>query len=248
MKRLLIAITAILTLGTLDVNATNLVPSAPEEKSADKKGVEAYINLDKFHEIVVDFVGNIKFVQSSESRIEASGPERIIRHTNADVSDGVLNIYFDEGAQIKMRKGEKLQLTIYSPTLTRINLRGVSDLKASGTVNTPAIEILNDGVGNISFADLQCKKLTVVSNGVGNISLKGTTDSASYKSDGVGSINAYEMISKVTVVSLNGVGGVQCYASEQCDLVNNGIGNIHYKGTPAVERIQKNGIGSISRK
>ena len=69
-----------------------------------------------------------------------------------------------------------------------------------------------------------------------------------YKSDGVGTIKCYEMISKSTTVSLSGVGGVECYASELCELVNDGIGNISYKGNPEVENIKKSGIGNINRR
>lgn len=248
MKRLLLTLMAILALGSLEASAAKLTVASASDNPAVRKDVEAYMNVEKFHDVVIDFVASVKFVQSDSSRVEAVGPERIIRRTNCEVKDGVLKIFFEKGEDIKMRRGEKMQLIIYSPTISRICLQGVGNLKAPGTIKTQSLEIVNDGVGNIVFDDLQCQKVTVICNGVGNISLKGNTESAVYKSDGVGTIKCYEMISKSTTVSLSGVGGVECFASESCELVNEGIGSISYKGNPEVENIKKSGIGKISRR
>ena len=248
MKKILLTAIAIFALGIPGTKATNLTVVTAEAVPSIQKEVKAYMNVDEFNEIVLDLVASVKFVQSDRSYIEAKGPERLIKRTDVDVKGGVMTVAFEKGENIKFRRGEKLQITIYSPSITRLEFKGVVNFKAPETIETPILEIVSDGVGNINFSDLQCKKVIVSSEGVGNITLKGNTDSAVYKSDGVGTIYAYEMISKVTNVSLNGVGGVQCYASEQGDFINNGIGNISYQGDPKEEHINSPGIGKVRKK
>lgn len=216
--------------------------------SAAVKMVDAHINLQPFHSISTDVLGGIRFCPSDRYRIEATGPERIIRAIDVKVENGVLRINVKKDAQIKMRQGEKLHFVIYGQSLSSLRLDGVGNFKCSDAIRTDTLEIMNTGVGNIRLEDLQCRELIVKNEGVGNITLKGRADKATYMSDGVGNIYAYDLQSRAAVVSLNGLGSVQCHSSESADYTSNGIGHIYYKGNPPVQRIHKNGLGAISRR
>ena len=225
----------------LHVTITPSSGSAPAIKM-----VEAHINLQPFTSISSDVVANIRFFQSDRHRIEATGPERIISAIDVKVEDGSLRITAKKN--LKMKQGEKLTLTIYGQTLNSVRLDGVGNFKCPERIKTDKMEIKNDGVGNIQIDNLHCHDLYVKNEGVGNVSLRGRTDAATYMSDGVGNIRAYDLLSRTTTVNLKGVGSVQCHASERCELTNNGVGHIYYKGNPETQRIHKNGIGAISKR
>jgi len=212
------------------------------------KMVEAHINLQPFHAISTDVIGGIRFYQSDRNRIEATGPERIIRVIDVKVENGVLRITTKEKTSIKMRQGEKLSFVIYGQSLTSLSMDGVGSFKCPEGIRTDKLEIVNTGVGNIRMDDLRCSELIVKNEGVGNITLKGRAEKATYMSDGVGSIYAYDLQTRAAVVNLNGVGSVQCHSSDSAEYTNNGVGHIYYKGNPTVQRIHKNGLGAISRR
>ena len=225
---------------------TSLPVETPTSPGVSVKMVEAHIDLAPFTSVQTDVLANIRFFQSDRHRIEAEGPERVISAIEVKVEGGVLKITSKKN--YKLKGGERLTLTIYGQTLRSISQDGVGSFRCSERVETDRMEILSTGVGSVRMDDLQCNKLVVKNDGVGNINLKGKTNQADFVSEGVGTIYAYEMESQVTTVVLNGVGSVQCHASERCDLTSNGVGNIYYKGNPETERVHKNGVGSIRRR
>jgi len=209
------------------------------------KIVEAHMNVSPFTSIHSDVVATMRYVPSDRYRIEAEGPERIISAIDVRVEKGVLRITTSK-KNLKMRRGERLSLTVYGRELKAIRLDGVGSFKCSERLEAPLLEVFNTGVGSINIDDLQCNEVVVKNEGVGTITLKGQTGKASIASDGVGSIYAYDLQSCNTIVHLNGVGSVQCHASESGEFINNGVGSILYKGRPETLSVHKNGIGSIS--
>lgn len=243
MKSFLVIPIAALLLGTT-FNAEES-SAAPAESTLERsvKVVEAHINLAPFTAIHSELLTGIRYIPSDRHRIEAQGPERVISAIDVRVEKGVLHIVAKE--KLRMRRGERLNLTVYGRELSAVRLDGVGNFRCTETIKTDKLDLVNSGVGNIFFDDIQCSELVVKNEGVGNITLKGETTKATYMSDGVGSIYAYDLLSHDTTVNLNGVGSVQCHASERCEYTNNGVGNILYKGRPEVQNIHKNGVGSI---
>lgn len=233
----------------LNASAKTLtITSEPAENAAatDKKMVEAYMKVEPFETITIDLVLSVCFVQADKYCVEAQGTERLIKAIDIKVKDGQMTITSDK--HYKINRGEKLTLTIYSPTLSRIVLNGVGNVRIPDKLETKFMEVVNNGVGNIRFYDLQCDELIVKSTGVGNIELAGRTEKIIITSDGVGSVEAYDMVSKVTNVQMDGVGSIHCYASERIDCTNDGVGSIFYKGNPTIEHVRKTGVGSIKSK
>lgn len=246
MKKIIIVLTILIGGFTQNLQAEALTMHVTSAVEPAGKVVEAYINLDAFTELCTDVVATIKVVQSDRSRIEAQGPEHVISVIDASVKAGILHVTASK--DLRMKNGEKLSLTIYTPTLSRIRQDGVGSIRCEGSFKTQKMEIINNGVGGVKMEDLQCQLLTVSSNGVGGIDLKGATEKAVYQSDGVGSIDAYDMISKVTEVRLDGVGSVHCHASERIDARNSGVGSIRYEGNPEQVNVHCDGVGSIRRR
>ena len=246
MKKTIIALAILLGGLAQNVQAEAFTMNEQPTDKPVNKIVEAYINLDSFEGICTDVVANIKVIQSNRYRIEAEGPERVISVIDASVKDGVLHVTMKK--DLRMKNGEKLSLTVYTPTLSRIHQEGVGSIRCEGRFEIQAMEIINDGVGGVKMNELHCELLTVISNGVGGIDLSGETKKAIYKSDGVGSIDAYDMHSEVTEVELDGVGSIRCHASKRIEAHNNGVGSIRYDGNPEQVNVHCDGVGSIRRR
>lgn len=242
MNRIILSVIVLLMSVAYDLRATeNAVTSTVPDKN-----VEAHINLRPFDAIHSDVVAAIRFYQSDKSRIEAEGPERVISAINAEVRNEVL--YITSKKNLRLNRGEKITLIIYSPTLSRIQLDGVGNVTCPQSVSTKCMEIINNGVGSVKLNDLHCEELIVKSEGVGGIELQGETLKATYRSDGVGSIEADEMLSEDAEVRLSGVGSVRCHASKSINACNDGVGSIRYSGHPEQEKVRNNGVGSVRSK
>ena len=90
--------------------------------------------------------------------------------------------------------------------------------------------------------------ISVRSDGIGNVILKGEAEKASYHIKGIGNLNAKDMIVSDVVVEQKGIGNVSCYASGKITVSTNGIGNVDYFGNPPTTDINKSGIGNVKRR
>ncbi len=207
-----------------------------------------YINksytLEPFERIECDFVGNIIYTQSNNVNVEIYGPDNIVPLVEMRVDNNTLYISVKDQKRIRLRR-TNLELSISTPTIRFIKARGVGDVKLDGQISTSQLEILSEGVGNISTKSLNCEDLKVVSKGVGNVELTGKTTNASYSLYGVGDIRAYNFKSESVECLLTGVGNINCYASESISVNSKGVGSIKYKGNPHDKNISKSGVGSV---
>lgn len=232
--------TSLLILGVCALTFTSCVQS-------QRVTSERY-DLQPFSEINSDIVGNILFEQSNETSFEAQGSEDMIDKLMWDVKDGVLYLDYESPKRINFsffKSKQKLEITLSSPEITRIQNDGVGNITLGGEINTEKLEIQSNGVGNFKAFDLSCREVHVSSAGVGNLSLGGVTDSLSVYSDGVGNVKTDELETKRAIVHSSGVGNVSCYASGSIDIDADGVGNVTYYGNPKLKKINSNGIGRV---
>ncbi|MBP8823052.1 MAG: DUF2807 domain-containing protein [Flavobacteriales bacterium] len=122
------------------------------------------------------------------------------------------------------------------------------DFRFEVTVEVPFIGLLTqNGVGHASlggFYDLG--HLVVINNGVGDISLQGTTGHLEVTQHGVGRVNGQNMEADTCQVGLTGVGSVEVRVHDLLYGYLTGVGNIYYHGTPVVD-VSDGGVGSVIR-
>lgn len=219
-------------------------PNAVPEKS---RGVVANMKLSEFNAVYCDVVANITIEQGDEYLIEARGPEHLVLLIEPEVnSNGVLTVKATK--KYKVKKNNGVTIRIVTPTIDMVYNEGVGNIYLKGTFETQMMTVTNEGVGNITFDDLQCEILQVMNEGVGNIVLAGkATKRAVFKSDGVGNIEAYNVVVPDLTANLNGVGNIECYVTERFTCQANGVGSIYYKGDPKHTNIRNSGIGKVRR-
>ncbi len=227
----------------LSASATDTPNAVPERN----RGVVAHMELPEFNAVYCDVVANITIEQGDEYLIEARGPEHLVLLIEPEVnSNGVLTVKATK--EYKVKKNNGVTIRIVTPTVDMVYNEGVGNIYLKGTFETQMMTVTNEGVGNITFDNLQCEILQVMNEGVGNIVLAGkATKRAVFKSDGVGNIEAYNVEVPDLTANLNGVGNIECHVTERFTCQANGVGSIYYKGDPKHTNIRNSGIGKVRR-
>lgn len=205
--------------------------------------------------------------QSGKSGLTISIDENLFPLLDISSSDGVLLIK-------QQNKDDKLYPTEFtvkgsSENLRKVSLSGVmhfivetplksDDLKisVSGTGNVVmdkraeigSLKASISGTGDVSAANLTCDQLDGSISGVGSLKLKGNAEKAKLSVSGKSDIDAYDFAVKEMSASVSGVGNLKVHASSKLNASVSGIGNISYKGNPEDVKVQKSGMGSISKK
>lgn len=199
--------------------------------------------IQSFTSVESEIIGNIIYSQSERVSVRAEGDKELIDNLRVTQKNGVLKMSHE--FKLKAKNKKKLTLYISSPTIVEVDSDGVGNWVMKGKVKADNLKIEFDGVGSFEALDLESNKIEVDFEGVGNLTLGGTTDFLEIESEGVGSVNAENMRAKNAIIKSSGVGSVKCYASESIDLTNVGVGSITYYGNPTVKNMMNTGVGKI---
>lgn len=203
----------------------------------------SFNNIKDFSSIYSTSVANIEYIQSDTVSVVIEGPDNYVPLFLVREENGVLKIDMKDKARIS--KGSFVKIKLSSPKFNKLENEGVGNVKLLGKIQSDVVEIDNDAVGNIKVENLICKRLEISSDGVGNLNLAGTCESASYSVDGVGNLNAKEMKVSNLEVDLAGVGNITCFASKSLVVKSDGVGNVKYAGNPVSKQINRDGVGSV---
>ena len=200
-------------------------------------------SVASFTSVESDVVANVIYTQSSRVSVRAEGDKDMVDNLRITESKGKLKITHNK----KVRTKNKKNLTIYisTPTIEELNIKGVGNWTLKGKVKADNLKINVEGVGNLEALDLESNNIKAGYEGVGNLTLGGTTDFVEIKAEGVGSINAEKLRAKRAIVKSSGVGSVKCFASDDLDLTNEGVGSITYYGNPKTKKLNNSGVGKI---
>lgn len=198
----------------------------------------------EFHEIDLNIVATVEFVQGNESKVVLTAPDNYIELFKFENKDGELDVAFAR-RNINI-EGKNVHLTIYSPTLSSLNNSGVSNVSIK-KLTAESLELDNSGVGSINIKDLQAKTVDVDCSGVGNVTLAGSAASADLDCSGVGSIHAADLEAQTVEADVSGVGGIQCWATESIKGDVSGVGSLKYKGEPKAKDLHRSGVGKVSQ-
>lgn len=228
----------VLLLTTLFVLIGITTASAKETQSVSKN-----YSVKSFSSINANTVANIVYTQSDVASVRVNGVEELIDYLEIDVRDGVL--FIENNIALDKHGYAPLVVFVSSPRLDSIETRGIGNWCLKGKVKVDNLNIISKGIGSIHALDLQSKKISVKYNAIGNLKLGGTTQIVEIFSDGVGSIDCKSLLAKTAVVRSTKSGKVNCFASENIGLYNEGIGEITYHGNPSFKNLKNGGLGKI---
>ena len=207
--------------------------------------IEKEFSQKPFNKLIIQVVGNIKIVQTSDSdsRVVFSVPDNYLDLFALDNNGEELKIKFKKNNTNIF--DEKVHITVYTPNINSIVNSGASKTGLDSLV-TDKLEIVNSGVGSFSLNNLKADQVNVKCSGVGSIELTGETNTVRLKCSGVGSINASQLIAKSAEVKLSGTGSIKCYSTEEIEGSVSGVGSLQYGGHPKEKDLHSSGVGSIS--
>ncbi|MBR5842411.1 MAG: DUF2807 domain-containing protein [Bacteroidaceae bacterium] len=239
-------LSCVMMVNALSVQASggaNIASTASEDNS----GVVARMDLPAFTGVYSDLVASITIEKGDKYFVEAHGPEHLIQLIEPVVEKEGGTLTLKAKREYKTKK-QGITIRVVTPQLDLIYNEGVGDIRTKGDFKTQMMTITNEGVGNITIADIECERLQVLLEGVGKIIITGKATHAVFKSEGVGGINAYGLQVANLNAELEGVGGIECNVTERFTCSSEGVGSIYYMGNPKQTNIKSNGIGKVVRK
>jgi hypothetical protein len=168
--------------------------------------------VSDFHSISLEGIGNILLTQGTPQSLRIETHQSVLGRLTTSVSNNVLQIKLEDCIEGSL---DKLDIHITIPDIEKLEILGVGNIIGQNELDLDALEI-----------DIE---------GVGDISLYGSTDRLEITSSGVGNVRAFDLISGVCEVFLTGAGNVEVTAENELEANISGAGNIFYKGTPVIE-------------
>jgi hypothetical protein len=216
--------------------------------NAQQRITSKTFDVQPFEAVESNSVANTHFFQGPTTSLRAEGNKDLIDRLNVNVEKGKLIIEMQKSAfNNNNLKNKKLDIYISSPTLNLIEMEGVGNFLLEKAFNSPKLEIVSDGVGNLKADNINCEQMFIRSHGVGNIQLAGKAVDVTILSDGVGNIKAEKLVAQHASVNLSGVGNVAFNCSKSMDVELSGVGNAIYYGNPQVKNVSKDGFGKIKQ-
>lgn len=230
----------------LAVAMTNCKLNLHRDLSPSKEWVTKKYSVTPFKSIESNVPVSIVFTQADIHKVEAQGPENYVGHLVISTKDSTLSLKMDD-PKINFRSLKKngITLSVSAPTLSRVVHKGIGVIHLKGGISLADLDIFSNGVGDIRSDSLRCNRLTVLTNGVGDITMKGEAAFARYTSNGVGNMHVERMIAREVEATLEGVGSISCFAGQRVTATSKGVGNIDIYGNPESKELNKRGIGSI---
>ena len=200
--------------------------------------------VKSFSSINANTVADIVYIQSAKVSVRVEGVQEMVDNLKIDCNKGVLTIENDR--ELNNKTNEPFVVHISSPTIHSIETKGMGNICLKGKVKSDNLNINTEGIGKLRALDVECKKICVQYSGIGDLKLAGQTDIVEINANGIGNIDCKDLLAKTTMVKSTKTGKVNCFASENIGLFNDGIGEITYHGNPTLKNLQNGGLGLIS--
>jgi hypothetical protein len=151
------------------------------------------------------------------------GDARFTGRVKTSVVNGELRISMDDDSGIRMRKQERVVVSM--PALARFDA---------------------EGAGLARLNNIQGDRLDVDYRGAGSVVINGKVRQVRIDAEGVGELDAKGLIAQEADVSFEGIGAVSIYASDKLNVDVEGMGNLTYYGNPRSVSKSVSGIGSVT--
>lgn len=196
---------------------------------------------------------NVKLVQSDQPHLELTCPKNLIDKVTTEFSpSGDTLIIKNENTLNWLRSYDySIDLTVYYNALLEINYASIGDLRCSDPIEGYSVRVfdpasneyvlrnyfylnINEGSGDIDLA-IHCNILkNKFSNGTSHVALKGIVGYAEHVTRSYGLIDASKLQTNIAVVESSSTNDVYVWAESKLDVQLYSIGNIYYKGNPAI--------------
>jgi hypothetical protein len=182
-----------------------------------------------FHAISVEGSWSVDVTVGKDPSVTIEGDKDTIAKVRTDVVNG----------ELRVRLEHSLFLSFF-----RMGNTG----KLSAHITVPTLDAFTrSGSGEATITGLKGGKVTIESNGSGDLVADGQVTELSLELNGSGDANLAKLAAENATVTINGSGDIVVQAHKSLDASINGSGNIKYVGEPARLITAVHGSGSIGR-
>lgn len=183
-------------------------------------------DVPEFKGLDIEGGSRLEIAVGSPQRVQVEAPQSVLEDIETDVRDGVL--FVRSRAKHWVVSGGRSRITI------RISVPHLESLRLTGG-HSATITGFAGGESKINV------------EGAVKLNASGQLDQLTVHLAGAGTANLSELSATTAHVTVDGVGRVIVNPTETLDATMNGLGAIHYIGTPREVRTRMNGLGSIGR-
>jgi Putative auto-transporter adhesin, head GIN domain len=210
--------------------------SKKESKTTNKSSLT---NAEKIHN---NTSFDVLVFPDTESYIEISGPSYIVNKITFKEVEGVLEISHEGTTSLI---NEKVEISVHTPIVGELHVNGSGSLLVQSKFSGDAkrINLRVNGSGMLK-ALVNTPAIDAVLVGSGDLEIIGETKELNLSVKGSGNYKGYNLLSETTIVNVSGSGNAKVYGSTLIDATVNGSGNIYYIGTGNLNK-SLNGSGEI---
>jgi hypothetical protein len=179
-----------------------------------------------FSAVDIEGAAKIHINVGSGPSLDLEASAKALHRMDSEVRDGTLYIKTRSQNWIPTSSGRRVTVRIAVPKLDSLRLAGGHDVSLVG---------FTGGESNIKV------------EGAAKITASGQLDKLTVHLAGAGTANFSELSAGNAQVTVDGVGRVIVNPTETLDATMNGMGAIHYLGSPRDVRTRMNGLGHIGK-
>lgn len=179
-----------------------------------------------FTAIEMDGSAELDITVGAGPAVEVEAPAQMLERIRTEVRGETLYIEGKAKDWLFAKRGGGAHVRVSVPTLSSLRLEGGNDVSIRG---------FSGGESSIN------------AEGAVNIEAEGELDRLTIRMAGAGNGDFSRLVANDTRVTMDGVGSVVVHPKEKLDATMNGVGAIHYTGTPREVRTRMNGLGHIGK-
>ena len=196
---------------------------------------------------VGDFTGikagdafNVIISQSDVNSVKVDAPDNVQALVKTEIKDGILSISAD--GNIKTDKAVTINIGVKS--ITSLDISGSADVKSENQLSCDKLSVVSNGAGDIHL-DLKANEIKTEISGAGDITLRGSTQMLDATVSGAGDLKASNLVATKIKAKVSGAGDAKVNAIQSLDADVSGAGSIIYKGNPSDRNVNISGAGSV---
>ncbi|HSC53574.1 MAG TPA: DUF2807 domain-containing protein [Phnomibacter sp.] len=200
------------TMSSIVVLATVLLMSCTKDVlRGEGSTITETRSLQAFSAVEVSGNRVAEIIPSVEYKVEVTGYQNLVPVYSSIVSNGKLYFEFKNHRV----RNDNISLKIYTPTLSKLNMSGNTDISTGALYAGEYFEAFISGNGVLRMAG-------------------GTYGATHFNTSGSAKIYASNVSSNNSHVSVSGNGHIELKANNTLDVEISGNGEVHYWGNPAI--------------
>lgn len=163
--------------------------------------------MDAFSSVEITSVATVYFTQSDTYSLKIEGKEKYVKAITTVVKNDCLVIGFKEDDKQNRNIKDGVTIFLSAPDLKSMEFSGVGSFNCNEPLKLDNVKFQIEGVGKVNVKDLTCHNLKVELEGVGNADIHVNCDYLSADIDGVGGVTLSGTTRKADI-SKGGIGSV----------------------------------------